>query len=139
MNTPTAPAAVNAYFDALLTANRELYATAFTEDAVAHDPAGAQPIAGRELIVALLGVTTTWWSRYEGLTPKETFTSGDVTSVRWIGRGKTYDGRDINWAGITTFLLDDQGLIHTLYAVYDGEKLARELHHRQPPRLGELS
>jgi hypothetical protein len=123
----TLPASVRLYFRGLREGDGELFASAFSASAAIHDPVGTEPVSGAALRQVPAHVASLF-ARFDGVEPDETYRSGTAVSVRWTGRGTNADHDEITWSGITTFFLDDTGLIETGYAVFDlaavGERLA---------------
>jgi len=126
-HTPSAPAAVSGYFEALRDNDPAAWAANFAEDGVGHDPAGAPPLIGRTAFEEMLTDFLPKWGRFDGITEDEVYTSGNVTSVRWTGSGISVKGTPIRWSGINTYHLGDDGLITTFYAVFDADDLMRQL------------
>jgi steroid Delta-isomerase len=119
MNTDTLPHSVRSYFEALRTGNSELFASAFAADAVVHDPVGTDPVVGTEQLKKVPAHVSSLFSSFDGIVPDEAYLSGNAASVRWTGQGTTPQGARVRWSGISTYFLNDAGLIQTAYVVFD--------------------
>ena len=127
MATTNIPASVTGYFAALRANDTEAFAGVFAPEGVSNDPVGADPLVGRAAIRDMLAGFLPTWGRFDGITEDETFVSGNAVSVRWTGHGVSASGGSVDWTGINTFFLDGDGLIETLYAVFDGDDMNRQL------------
>jgi uncharacterized protein GlcG (DUF336 family)/ketosteroid isomerase-like protein len=121
------PTAVTGYFAALRAGDPDAWAACFAEDAVGHDPVGTPARTGRDAFRDMLTGFLPRWRRFDGLFETDAWTAGNATVVRWTGSGISPTGRPVRWSGVNTYLLDDDGLINTLYAVFDADALAAQL------------
>ncbi|MFI5807461.1 nuclear transport factor 2 family protein [Streptomyces sp. NPDC051561] len=111
MTFPAMPKAVHQFYAGSQAADAELWAGAFAEDGLFHDPVGSEPIRGREAILARLRKVIPLFDPFLGITPVEAFTTGGQTAVLWRGAVVSTEGNPVNWSGITVYRLDDEGLI----------------------------
>jgi steroid delta-isomerase len=126
MSPETISKSVKAYFAALRAMDAEAYATAFAPDGVSYDPVGAAPTVGhdalRQFLTAILAAFET-----VGLTEDHVFIAGNGAAVKWTGRGKGKNGRDIRFEGIDIFEFNDEGLIQTLRAYWNPAEVMMQL------------
>ncbi|WP_415950011.1 nuclear transport factor 2 family protein [Streptomyces sp. KLOTTS4A1] len=127
MTFPAMPKAVHQFYAGSQAADADLWAEAFAEDGIFHDPVGSRPIEGREAIRAKLHNVIPRFDPFLGITPIDAYTTGGQTAVSWRGAVVTTDGKPVNWAGIHVYRLDEQGLIAELWAYFHHGVFAAQL------------
>ncbi|ATL31128.1 hypothetical protein KY5_6110 [Streptomyces formicae] len=118
MTFPAMPKAVHQFYAGSQAADADLWAGAFAENGLFHDPVGSEPIRGREAILARLRKVIPQFDPFLGITPVDAYTTGGQTAVHWRGAVVTTDGKPVNWSGISVFRLDEDGLIAELWAYF---------------------
>jgi steroid delta-isomerase len=110
--------AVAAYYAAVRTGDIEAIAQLFAPDAVMRDPVGAPPAtddAARRMRYA--GISAAFAS-FE-IVEQSVIAAGDEAAARWTASGRTRSGKDVRFDGISTFEVDDAGLITMMSAYFD--------------------
>ena len=117
---------VKDYFAALRAMDQEAWVKTFADDAVSHDPVGASPIHGhqklREFFQSIAGAFET-----VGLTEDQIFISGSGAAVKWTGRGKSKQGRQVHFEGIDVFEINEAGKIQNVYAYWNPAEMVAQL------------
>ena len=117
---------VKDYFAALRAMDQEAWVKTFADDAVSHDPVGAPPIHGhqqlREFFQSIAGAFET-----VGLTEDQIFISGSGAAVKWTGRGKSKQGRQVHFEGIDVFEINEAGKIQNVYAYWNPAEMVAQL------------
>lgn len=118
--------AIRGYFAAIRAMDVEGCVTAFAPDGVSYDPVGAPPTVGhealRQFFSAIIGMFES-----VGLTEDHVFIAGDGAAVKWTGRGKGKNKRDIRFEGIDVFEFNDVGLIQTVRAYWNPAEVMIQL------------
>lgn len=118
--------AVKAYFAAIRAMDAELWVATFAPNAVSYDPVGAPPAVGhdglRQFFAAIVGAF-----KKVGLTEDHVFIAGGCAAVKWTGRGKGKNGREVTFEGIDIFEFNDAGQIQTLRAYWNPAEVMMQL------------
>ena len=118
--------AIKGYFAAIRAMDVERCVAAFAADGVSYDPVGAPPTVGhdalRQFFSAIIGLFES-----VGLTEDHVFIAGDGAAVKWTGRGKGKNGRDIRFEGIDVFEFSEAGLIKTVNAYWNPAEVMIQL------------
>ncbi len=118
MATEDVGKAVAEYFAALRAMDVDRWAAAFAEDAVSYDPVDGPPIRGRAELRQFLKSITAAFDKV-GLTEDQVFINGNEAAVKWTGRGRGKNGRDVRFEGIDIIEVNDKGLIQTVRAYWN--------------------
>ena len=118
--------AVRAYFAALRAMDQQAWVNTFAEDAVSHDPVGAQPIRGHQQLGDFFQSITGAFKEV-GLTEDQVFVAGNGAAVKWNGRGVSKQGRKVRFEGIDVFVINEAGKIETLYAYWNPAEMIAQL------------
>lgn len=118
--------AVKEYFAALRAMDKEAWVRTFDEDAVTHDPVGAPPTRGHQRLAEFFETITTAFKEV-GLTEDQVFIAGSGAAVKWTGRGKSKQGRDVRFEGIDVFEVNEAGKIQTLHAYWNPAEMVAQL------------
>jgi len=126
MSPETISKAVKGYFAAIRAMDIESCVAAFAPDGVSHDPVGAPPTVGhdalRQFFTAIIGAFAT-----VGLTEDHVFIAGDGAAVKWTGRGKGKNGREVRFEGIDVIEINEAGLIKTVRAYWNPAEVMMQL------------
>jgi len=126
MSTETIQKVIADYFAATRAMDSEAWVATFAEDAVSHDPVGAPPLEGKEALRQFFaGITGAFET--VGLTEDSVFVAGNGAAVKWTGRGKGRNGREVTFEGIDVFEINEDGLIQQVRAYWNPAALMAEL------------
>ena len=110
---------VVANFYATLRSNDvEAWLTNFSENAIAFDPVGTPPLEGHTGLRKFMSGVLEQFETF-GLTEDDIFLVPPAAAVKWTGRGRGKNGRQIEFQGIDVFEFDDDGKILSLKAYWD--------------------
>ena len=116
-------AAVAAYYRSISAGTFDANMAMFAQGAEMHDPVGIPPATddgGRK-------------QRYDGIPAAfETFTiapevvlaCGNEAATHWTAGGRTKNGRDVTFHGISTFVFDDAGKVALMRAYWEPAAMA---------------
>ncbi len=110
--------AVKAYFEALRAMDVDAWVKTFAADAVSHDPVGSAPLEGHGALRAFLTGVLGLFERV-GLTEDQVFILGNEAAVKWTGKGRGKNGRDVHFEGIDIITVNEAGKIQTVRAYWD--------------------
>ena len=113
-------------FASLRAMDPEAYAATFAPDGVSYDPVGAAPTVGHDALRQFLTAILDAFDKV-GLTEDHVFIAGNGAAVKWTGRGKGKNGRDVRFEGIDIFEFNDDGLIQTLRAYWNPAEVMMQL------------
>ncbi|MBA2733820.1 MAG: nuclear transport factor 2 family protein [Acidobacteria bacterium] len=126
MSPETISRSIKAYFAATRAMDTEAWVATFAPDAISYDPVGAPPTAGhdalRQFFEAILGAFDK-----VGLTEDQMFIAGNGAAVKWTGRGKGKNGREVKFEGINIFELNEDGQIQNLRAYWNPAEVMMQL------------
>ena len=117
---------IKAYFAALRAMDQRAWVNTFAEDAISHDPVGAPPILGHQKLGEFFETITAAFKEV-GLTEDEVFIAGNGAAVKWTGRGKSKQGKDVRFEGIDVFEINEAGRIQTLHAYWNPAEMVAQL------------
>ena len=117
---------IKAYFAALRAMDQRAWVNTFAEDAISHDPVGASPIVGHQKLGEFFETITAAFKEV-GLTEDEVFIAGNGAAVKWTGRGKSKQGKDVRFEGIDVFEINEAGRIQTLHAYWNPAEMVAQL------------
>ncbi|MDT5063060.1 MAG: hypothetical protein QOH63_3519 [Acidobacteriota bacterium] len=126
MSPETISKAIKAYFAALRAMDTESWVATFAPDGVSYDPVGAPPTAGHDALRQFLTAILAAFDKV-GLTEDHVFIAGNGAAVKWTGRGKGKNGRDVRFEGIDIFEFNDDGLIQTVRAYWNPAEVMMQL------------
>ena len=118
--------AIKAYFAALRAMDQRAWVNTFAEDATSYDPVGAAPIVGHQKLGEFFETITAAFKEV-GLTEDEVFIAGNGAAVKWTGRGKSKQGKDVRFEGIDVFEINEAGRIQTLHAYWNPAEMVAQL------------
>jgi ketosteroid isomerase-like protein len=118
LNDPHVESAVQEYFRALSTRNKNAWMALFDKSAVVHEPVGTTPAEGREGLEQVWQIFTGPFTSLV-LASDEVFYSGSGAAARWSGRASSAEGRTTEFHGITVFEVDGDGMIQTVMSYWD--------------------
>jgi steroid Delta-isomerase len=118
--------AIKAYFEALRAMDIPAIVNTFAEDAVSHDPVGAQPIEGHQKLTEFFQSITAAFKEV-GLTEDQVFVAGTGAAVKWTGRGISKQGKKVRFEGIDVFDVNEAGKIRRLYAYWNPAEMVAQL------------
>lgn len=118
--------AIKGYFAALRAMDQRAWVNTFAEDAISHDPVGAPPIVGHQRLGEFFETITAAFKEV-GLTEDEIFIAGNGAAVKWMGRGKSKQGKDVRFEGIDVFEINEAGRIQTLHAYWNPAEMVGQL------------
>jgi len=106
--------------------DQQAWVDTFAEDAVSHDPVGAQPIRGHQQLGDFFQSITGAFKEV-GLTEDQVFVAGNGAAVKWSGRGVSKQGRKVRFEGIDVFVINEAGKIETLHAYWNPAEMIAQL------------
>jgi steroid Delta-isomerase len=119
-------ATVEAYFAAISSLDADALVAVFAPDGAMQDPVGSRPIEGEEgLRRFMTSITDTFDAMV--LTPDESFHAGGEVAVRWVGRGRSKQGVEVEYAGIDVFAFDDGDRVTLMKGYWDPKALFAQL------------
>lgn len=117
--------AVAAYFAATRAMDREAWVKTFAEDAISYEP-GGDPLRGHDAFRAFFdGITGAFET--VGLQEHEVYVIGNEAAVKWTGAGTGKNGRNVTFAGIDIFEVNDAGKVQTVKGYWDPAAMMAEL------------
>jgi steroid delta-isomerase len=116
--------AVAAYFAALRAMDADAWVATFAEDGVSQDPAGSPPVRGH---AALKQLAANMWGPWQqvGLQEQEIFVVANLAAVKWMGKGRAKNGRDLQFEGIDVITVNERGKIQLLQGYWDTSILSQ--------------
>jgi steroid Delta-isomerase len=118
--------AIKAYFAAIRAMDIPAIVNTFAEDAVSHDPVGAQPIEGHQKITEFFQSITAAFKEV-GLTEDQVFVAGNGAAVKWSGSGISKQGNKVRFEGIDVIEVNEAGKIRRLYAYWNPAEMVAQL------------
>jgi steroid delta-isomerase len=118
--------AIKAYFAAIRAMDIQAIVNTFAEDAVSHDPVGAQPIEGHQKLTEFFQSITAAFKEV-GLTEDQVFVAGTGAAVKWTGSGISKQGNNVRFEGIDVFEVNEAGKIRRLYAYWNPAEMVAQL------------
>jgi steroid delta-isomerase len=118
--------AVRAYFLAIRAMDADAFANTFAEDGTTFDPVGSPAISGRAAIREFLASICKNFKSV-GLTEESVFVAGNGAAVKWIGKGTSVTGKDVNFDGIDVFEVNEDGKIQTVRAYWNPAEMIAQL------------
>ena len=118
--------AVKAYFAALRAMDQQAWVNTFAEDAVSHDPVGAQPIEGHQKLGEFFQTITAAFKEV-GLTEDQVFVAGNGAAVKWTGRGISKQGKKVHFEGIDVIEVNEAGKIQIVHAYWNPAEMVAQL------------
>ncbi len=117
--------AVEIYYSAVCAMDVEAWVNNFAADAVDEEP-GRPPMRGRDALRAFfLGLGNAFQSI--DLRADHVFITGDTAAVKFTGRGKGRNGRDVTFEGIDVFEVNRDGRIQRMRAYWDPAAMFTQL------------
>ena len=117
---------VKAYFAAIRAMDVEAWVATCAPDVITYDPVNAPPNMGhdgmRQFFDGIVGAFET-----VGLTEDQVFIAGNSAAVKWTGKGRGKNKRDVRFEGIDIFEFNDQGLIQTVRAYWNPAEVMVQL------------
>lgn len=125
LSTKAIQTVVRDYFAATRSLDGEAWVATFAPDAVSYEP-GSPPLQGH---TALRGFFQQIAGLFDRVGLHEEFMSiqGNEVAVKWTGRGVSKDGREVTFAGIDIFEINDQGKIQVIKGYWDPAAMMAEL------------
>jgi len=117
---------IKAYFAAIRANDIPAIVNTFAEDAVSHDPVGAQPIEGHQKLTEFFQSITAAFKEV-GLTEDQVFVAGTGAAVKWTGSGISKQGNKVRFEGIDVFDVNEAGKIQRLYAYWNPAEMVAQL------------
>ncbi|MDT4896090.1 MAG: hypothetical protein QOH25_1167 [Acidobacteriota bacterium] len=118
--------AIKAYFAAIRAMDAESWIATFAPDASSYDPVGAPPTTGHEALRQFFAAIVGAFEKV-GLSEDHIFIAGNGAAVKWTGRGKGKNGREVRFEGIDIFELNEEGLIQTIRAYWNPAEVMMQL------------
>lgn len=118
--------AVRAYFLAIRAMDAEAFASTFAEDGTTRDPVDAPPISGRDGIREFLQSICKNFKSVS-LDEESIFVAGNGAAVKWIGKGTSISGKDVNFEGIDVFEVNADGKIQNVWAYWNPAEMIAQL------------
>jgi steroid delta-isomerase len=106
------------YFAALNQIDRAAYLACFSQDATLQDPYGGRPLLGKDGLNRFMDGMERTWDRFS-MTPSTPFAAGDRIAMGWTATATAKSGKTAQFAGISVFTLNEEGLIDRLEAYWD--------------------
>ena len=117
---------VTRYFAATRAMDLNAWLACFADDAVSHDPYGAQPIQGKEgLRKFFLSVATAF--KEIGFTENFVIVTGNRAAVKFTARGIGTNGKTATCEGIDIFEFNDRGSIQIMWGYWDPAAMMAQL------------
>jgi steroid delta-isomerase len=126
MSPETISRSIKAYFAAIRAMDTEAWVATFAPDAISYDPVGAPPTAGHDALRQFFGAILGAFDKV-GLTEDQMFIAGNGAAVKWTGRGKGKNGREVRFEGIDIFELNEEGLIQVVRAYWNPAEVMMQL------------
>jgi steroid delta-isomerase len=98
----------------------------FADDAVSHDPVGSPPIIGHQKLSEFYQSIAAAFTEVS-LTEQEVFIAGNGAAVKWIGRGTSKQGKQVQFEGIDVFEVNESGKIQKLRAYWNPAEMVAQL------------
>jgi ketosteroid isomerase-like protein len=118
--------AVERYFNALGSLNRENFLNCFSGNAELRDPYGGRVFEGREgLSKWFVGMERTWDTF--SMNAIDTYESGDRLAASWTASAMAKNGKTASFAGINVFTIDEKGLISRLEGYWDASGMMAQI------------
>jgi steroid delta-isomerase len=118
--------AVEKYFETLGAADQEPFVAQFSHDVVLVDPVGTPVLEGHSGVAKFhKGVARAW--KQLRLVPERSFIREDRAAVYWQAEGESSSGKRIQFDGINTFSVNDNGEICRLEGFWDIEGVIAQM------------
>lgn len=116
---------VQDYFAATRSLDGEAWLATFAPDAVSYEP-GSPPLQGQAALGAYFQQITQLFDQV-GLQEEFVSIQGNEAAVKWTGRGVSKSGREVTFAGIDIFEINDQGKIQVVKGYWDPAAMMADL------------
>ncbi|HEY0386287.1 MAG TPA: nuclear transport factor 2 family protein [Pyrinomonadaceae bacterium] len=114
------------YFAAIRAMDASAWVSTFAADGVSYDPVGAPPAEGhkglRQFFEAIAGA----FEKIEFF-EDHVFICGRRAAVKWSARGVGKSGREVTFAGIDVFEVNDEGKIQNLWGYWNPAAMMAQL------------
>jgi steroid delta-isomerase len=119
-------AAVAAYFAAVGTADREAFVALFSAEVHFEDPLGAGVLLGHEGVARFHKGLGRAWANLT-MVPRALHVRGERAAVAWQAQGHSNSGKAIEFDGIDTFEVGEDGLIRRVEGYWDLEGVIAQM------------
>ncbi|MEX2395045.1 MAG: nuclear transport factor 2 family protein [Actinomycetota bacterium] len=117
-------ALVAAHFAAVRALDVEAWVSTFASDGVRYDP--GRTTSGHHALRRFFEGLIVAFENFS-ITEERVFTDGNRAAVRWTGRGRGHQGREVSLDGIDVFEFDSSGKIAVLRTYWDADSLLDQL------------
>lgn len=118
--------AIAGYFAGIRENDKESWLDHFATDGVSHDPVGAPPQEGYAGLSKFFDGMGKMFASVS-LVEDQIFINGNEAAVSWDGEIVGKNGRTVNFNGINTFVVNDEGKISLLKAYWSPGAMMKAL------------
>lgn len=120
------PAVVQQYFATIGKMDADAWAACFAENGTSHEPGAPAPLGGhaalRQFMLGVLDLFQT-----VALTTDHVFVSDNRVAVKFTGRGRGKNGREVLVEGIDVFEINQEGTIQTVWGYWNPAAMMAQL------------
>lgn len=120
------PPVVAQYFAEIQRMDPDAWAACFAEQAISYEPGAPTPLQGRAALRQFLAGVLAAFQKI-GMTEDHVFLSGNRAAVKFTGRGKGKNGREVVFEGIDVFEINQAGKIQTMWGYWDPAAMMAQL------------
>ena len=117
---------VEGYFESVGASDEEEFVDQFSDDVMFADPIGTPVLTGRSGVARFHKGVEQAWSRLH-MQPQEVFVRDQRAAVKWTAEGESRTGKTINFEGIDTFTVNDDGKITHVEGYWDFENVIGQM------------
>lgn len=126
MTIETTPAAVQQYFATIGKMDADSWVSCFDEEGTSYEPGAPTPLQGHAALGQFIRGVLDLFQTIE-LTADHVFVTGNRTAVKFTGRGRGNNGRDVVVEGIDVFEINENGKIHTMWGYWNPAAMMAQL------------
>lgn len=126
MTVETIPAAVQQYFAAIGKKDANSWVGCFDEKGISYEPGAPTPLQGHAALGQFIRGVLDLFQTIE-LTADHVFITGNRTAVKFTGRGRGNNGRDVVVEGIDVFEINENGNIQTMWGYWNPAAMMKQL------------
>ncbi|MCW5798713.1 MAG: nuclear transport factor 2 family protein [Nitrospira sp.] len=126
MADETTQAAVRQYFSAIGKKDAESWVSCFEKEAISYEPGAPTPLQGHAALGQFIRGVLDLFQTIE-LTADHVFVCDNRVAVKFTGRGRGKNGRDVLVEGIDVFEINQEGKIHTMWGYWNPAAMMAQL------------
>lgn len=120
------PAVVGQYFAAIRQKDADAWARCFAEQGISYEPGARTPLEGHAALRQFIRGVLEAFQSIE-LTADHVFLTGNRAAVKFTGRGRGNNDREVVFEGIDVFEINQEGKIQTMWGYWNPAAMLAQL------------